>query len=146
MKSRRSEFCMEFRLYTPRQRSGVANALTDRGRKPLGAAVEVMLGKGPARHDVVHENLSQRAAGEAVAPVLRLTTEVDRAVPFVHFDLVIWLKPQARLTAILAEMNRRAHFAGSPIAMSKDAVAMEVQSRVAEGGHETAAGDRLNLG
>src|SRR5262245_26911656 len=32
------------------------------------------------------------------------------------------------------------------IAMSEDAVAMEVQSRVAEGGHETAAGDRLNLG
>src|SRR5262245_494322 len=102
MKSRRPEFFMEFRLYTPTQRSRVADALTDRGWKPLGAAVEVMLGKGPGRHDVVHENLSQRVAGEAVPPVLRLATEVDRAVPVVHFDLVIWRKPQARLTAILS--------------------------------------------
>src|SRR5215471_3076213 len=126
MKSRRFESCMAFQLWSPTRRSGAAGPLADRRRKLLGSAIEVMLSKGAVRHDIVHENLSQRAAGEAVAPVLGFATEVNRAVPFVHFDLIIWRKPQARFTAILAEMNRGADFAGSAIAMPEQDVAMKV--------------------
>src|SRR4051794_25122305 len=41
-------------------------------------------------------------------------------------------------------MNRHAHLTASPIAVSDEAIAIEVHSRVAVRGHQTTAGDRLD--
>src|SRR5205823_2658961 len=87
-------------------RRSAAGAVEDRGRKPLGTAVEVVRGERPAGHDVMDENLPQRVAGKGLAPVLRLATQVDGAVSLVHLDLVVGRGRQTRLTAPLLEQQR----------------------------------------